>query len=492
MKKFLLSVAVLVSTLVFNYVNAQCTISGVSLTPTNVDPNTCTVTFNLTFTADVNNGAKYTIVHLWNSTSYPSPAPTQNSYPMLTAATANMLGTLVISNPGGTTPTLLSAWPTGGSSFNANTTPSTPILTGGFTWSASGTSRIYNFTNISMHVPNCSQTVLLTGDVWATQNANNASCASISAISNVTANDPGMRTLLNCGVSPRTFTVSFNSLSTRNITFSAYVDANNNGILDPSEQTAGKLSLSGSGISGSTTDVTINAQASAINVYTTYGPYTWPQSNGNKDNLIIVANAAGNNYNNISAISNSCAALPVSFSSISATRTKQNVLVKWQTASEVNNRGFYVQRQVGADEWKNVAFVFSAATNGNSSGNLSYSFNDLNTYKGISNYRIQQVDMDGNAKYSEVRSVRSEDMPNKLLVFPNPSINGKVSVVFDDAASLKDVIVSDVTGRVVKQYSSVSGSTMEINVQHDGFYSIQVIDRTSGAMSVEKVVIKMR
>ena len=60
----------LATTFAFNTAKAQCTISNVSITPTNVDPNTYELTFNLSYALNVQNGTKYSIVHLWTNVNY--------------------------------------------------------------------------------------------------------------------------------------------------------------------------------------------------------------------------------------------------------------------------------------------------------------------------------------------------------------------------------------------------------------------------------------
>jgi hypothetical protein len=183
--------------------------------------------------------------------------------------------------------------------------------------------------------------------------------------------------------------------------------------------------------------------------------------------------------------------LPVKFKTFSAIRNKDKVAIKWITTTEINNRGFNVQRNTNG-VWENVAFVFSAAQDGNSADDLSYSFNDPNNVKGVSQYRIQQVDLDNRASYTDVRSVRGEALSPKLLVYPNPSMDGKVSVVFEDGGSLKNVVVSDMSGRMIKQYRNIGTNNLSIDGLENGVYSIQVIDLSSAAMSVEKIIIKKR
>jgi hypothetical protein len=140
--------------------------------------------------------------------------------------------------------------------------------------------------------------------------------------------------------------------------------------------------------------------------------------------------------------------------------------------------------------WETVAFVFSAADGGNSSSLLSYSYNDINNVKGVSQYRIQQVDLDGKAAYSTIRSVKGEGQISKTVVYPNPATEGKVNVVFEDQAA-KAVTVSDISGRVVRQYRSVVNSLV-IDGLESGMYTIQITDLSSAVSSTEKVIIKKR
>jgi hypothetical protein len=181
--------------------------------------------------------------------------------------------------------------------------------------------------------------------------------------------------------------------------------------------------------------------------------------------------------------------LPVHFSSFNANRQSSTVAITWTTALEQNNKGFYIQKNVNG-EWKNIAFVFSQANGGNSSSALTYEYKDANTESGISQYRIQQVDIDGNVKYTDIRAVRGEGQASKLIVYPNPSVNGNLNVVFEDNNSVRDVQVNDIQGKIIRQYKQVSGNLLLIEKLTSGFYTIKVTNRTTAASSVQKVVVK--
>ena len=175
--------------------------------------------------------------------------------------------------------------------------------------------------------------------------------------------------------------------------------------------------------------------------------------------------------------------------SFAVARNNQSVSIKWETALEQNNKGFYVQRNVNG-EWKDIAFVFSKADDGNSSQVLSYSYNDPNNLKTISYYRILQVDLDNRGKFSEVRTVRGLDELNKLMLFPNPGSNGKINLLFQDETAAKNIIVYDATGRVIKSFKNIVSANLTIDQLRPGMYNIQVINTISQIITSDKFIIR--
>lgn len=186
------------------------------------------------------------------------------------------------------------------------------------------------------------------------------------------------------------------------------------------------------------------------------------------------------------------APLPVNFASFNATRNKNNVLLKWETASEQNNRGFDVQRFIGSGNWVSVAFVSSRGVNGSSAAPLNYEFTDINTTKGISQYRILQVDMDGKSSYSMIRSIRGEGQTGKTILYPNPSNNGKVNIVFEDGNVTRDVTLIDMNGRTVKQWKGTSNNNIQMENLNAGFYTVLINNRETGEQTNEKIIVNKR
>jgi hypothetical protein len=183
--------------------------------------------------------------------------------------------------------------------------------------------------------------------------------------------------------------------------------------------------------------------------------------------------------------------LPVEFRSFTANRSQSNVLLKWETSTEIDNSGFMVERNIGGT-WQDVVFVPTQAQGGNSTSTLTYTFNDVNTTKGISQYRIRQIDLDGKYSLSNIRAVRGEGTIGKTIVFPNPSTSGNFSIVFEDANVKRDVSIFDMSGKVIKQWRNVTNNNLQVENLPSGLFSVRILAVETGEQVVEKIVVNKR
>jgi hypothetical protein len=197
-------------------------------------------------------------------------------------------------------------------------------------------------------------------------------------------------------------------------------------------------------------------------------------------------------FDKVLVLSSPCASLPIKLQSFTAVRDRSNVYLKWTTSIEENNRGFMIQRLIGSGTWVNVQFVPSQAINGNSGIPLNYELTDINTTKGITQYRLKQVDFDGTVAYSFIRSVRGDGQKGKTIVYPNPSSDGKVNIIFEDVKGIRDVSVTDMSGRMIKQMKGVTNNNIQIDNLNAGFYTVRVLNTETGEQVVEKFVVNKR
>jgi len=140
-------------------------------------------------------------------------------------------------------------------------------------------------------------------------------------------------------------------------------------------------------------------------------------------------------YNYSTASTSSITALPVELSSFSASIISSTVKLNWQTATEVNNYGFDVERkilkQVQNDNasWEKIGFING---NGNSNSPKSYSYEDKNVTAGKYYYRLKQIDNDGQFEYSKAIEVDFGTLKKFELSqnYPNP-FNPKTSISYN-------------------------------------------------------------
>ena len=108
--------------------------------------------------------------------------------------------------------------------------------------------------------------------------------------------------------------------------------------------------------------------------------------------------------------------LPVELTTFIAENKITTNLLKWQTATEVNNSFFEIQRSSDAQKFEKMGEVKGV---GNSSSLQNYSFTDINPIYGINYYRLRQVDINGKATISNVVSVLNGKAKNNFSVQAN-------------------------------------------------------------------------
>ena len=112
--------------------------------------------------------------------------------------------------------------------------------------------------------------------------------------------------------------------------------------------------------------------------------------------------------------------IPLPVHLISFTVTKEpgnNVRLRWETASEIDSKGFNIQHSTDGLNWTGVAFVEKEAAM--NSGAI-YSFAHRGVGYGTHYYRLQQLDFNGNYTLSAVQKI---SIANDQLIqtYPNPA-----------------------------------------------------------------------
>ena len=118
-------------------------------------------------------------------------------------------------------------------------------------------------------------------------------------------------------------------------------------------------------------------------------------------------------------VGDSICVVPVELLSFNADVSGNKVFINWSTATELNNKGFEIEKSFDENNWIRIGFVKGKGTTTEKS---YYTFSDNNIISGTNYYRLKQIDFNGSINYSPFISVKIET-PNDFSLsqnYPNP------------------------------------------------------------------------
>ncbi|HEV7333701.1 MAG TPA: T9SS type A sorting domain-containing protein [Flavisolibacter sp.] len=447
------------------------TIEYISAEPSANDDSKRDIRLNLTWDIDMNSGSSATYFHIWQENAYVLIDYSKTSKPPTAADLSRTLGTIAIQNPA-TAPTIVN--------YYAPDANYKKLIGVGNKIERkemdNGTVR-YTISNLAIQgvSARADGSYSFTGDIWSSQSGNNIHC--VAKGRTFVVNEVANRSMLSCEGSGKIRVGLASTQPGSTGTFQVLVENTNTSSTNQATYVA---------ITTAQSYKTSETGTLASDFpYNFFGPEITIPKEYNGLPVILLVTPTGKS-NQLFKESSACAPLPVTFGVFSAARKGNSVAVKWQTTYELNVSGFNVQRMT-TGTWNTVAFVPAK----NLANGSNYELTDINTHKGLSQYRIVSVDIDGKQKLSEVRSVRGEESSTKLTVYPNPSTTGRLNLVFDNN-SVRDISVLDMSGRIVKQLQGQRSNNVSLEIMQDGLYQVQIIDRTTGELTVEKVIVKKR
>jgi hypothetical protein len=199
------------------------------------------------------------------------------------------------------------------------------------------------------------------------------------------------------------------------------------------------------------------------------------QSPGNGTYTVTVRDANGCEE----IISITLPLLPVELVKYTVSKAENNALLRWTTASEVDNSHYEVEHSTNGTEFVTIGKVLSKSSY--STATQHYDFLHTNTRKGINYYRLKQVDFNGASEYSDVRSVVF-DQNSVLSVYPNP-VSDILNVVVPggvEEGSLVEIV--NASGKIVRSFrnNKSSGDVFSVNVSDisSGHYIIKIKTNT--------------
>ncbi len=163
---------------------------------------------------------------------------------------------------------------------------------------------------------------------------------------------------------------------------------------------------------------------------------------------------------------NPTAELPVELVAFDSRIDGNNVDLRWITATELNNKGFEIQRRSTDGEYEVLGFVAGKGTTTSPTG---YTFRDVVEKPGKYTYRLKQVDFDGTYEYSKAVEVEIIAVPGAYYLtqnYPNP-FNPNTSISFHIPQSgMVDLAVYNLIGEKV--------ITLVNDFRENGTYNVNV------------------
>lgn len=158
--------------------------------------------------------------------------------------------------------------------------------------------------------------------------------------------------------------------------------------------------------------------------------------------------------------------LPVDLLSFTTRTIENDVELVWSTSQESNNAAFDIERKLtNSNNWLKVGTVEGSGTTNEP---RHYIFTDRNVDDGRYNYRLKQIDFNGNFEYFNLANEVVVGVPYKYQLhqnYPNPfNPNTVISFELPEDAAVK-LVVYDITGKEVK--------TLVSEPKTAGYYSVE-------------------
>ncbi len=204
-----------------------------------------------------------------------------------------------------------------------------------------------------------------------------------------------------------------------------------------------------------------------------------------------------------SSIYEDCIPIPVELTNFDGMSRQKGIELYWQTATEVNNEGFYLEKlSPNSEEWLNIGFVKG---HGNSNSVNSYNYLDQKVQaNAVYQYRLRQVDKDGTQSCETISKVITLKFEGEVELsleqnIPNPVLNHTAVTFTVPSESFTKLEVIDVYGNVIKTLvnESVNGTrTIEWNATDNNNSNVAsgsyILRLTSGEQvrTVKMTVVK--
>jgi Secretion system C-terminal sorting domain len=162
------------------------------------------------------------------------------------------------------------------------------------------------------------------------------------------------------------------------------------------------------------------------------------------------------------------AILPVVLTDFKAVAQKNRVILKWTTASELDNRSFELERSTDGTNFTALTTINGSGT---TSSSTQYEHTDVLAVKGNNYYRLKITDANGRHNYSDIR-VAKIDYGKLISVFNNP-VKGDLII---DASAATKIVLMNMSGQQVQTAQLKQGrNVIAVSYLNTGNYFVKSI-----------------
>jgi hypothetical protein len=165
--------------------------------------------------------------------------------------------------------------------------------------------------------------------------------------------------------------------------------------------------------------------------------------------------------------------LPVELVDFTADCEGSYSVLRWSTASELNNDYFTIESSLDAKDWATAGTIEGA---GNSTALLHYAYTDVSNAGRDLYYRLKQTDSDGKHTYHDMlylKSCRGTTDENGVTLYPNPAKTGVTIATEEDVLS---VTVYNSEGKAIGNIEvNVLAKTMDFSQVPEGVYFVEIV-----------------
>lgn len=158
--------------------------------------------------------------------------------------------------------------------------------------------------------------------------------------------------------------------------------------------------------------------------------------------------------------------LPVTLISFNAARNNDQVRLQWITENEMNIAAYWVERSA---DGLHYSTLMNQLPQGNAAQNI-YRVNDRYPLAGTNYYRLKITDIGGRFTYSIIATVNI-GRKNSISIWPNPA---KDFFTITNAGDYKQVLITDITGKLVRQVNRSADHRYPLNGLAKGLYIVRL------------------